>query len=210
MPCRRNRWSRCLPTLRMDTESTDALDRQDMARLAAGQDSALNDLMNRHAQRLFHYLIRQLRDESDAEDTAQETFVRVFQNSKKFDARYRFNTWLYTIATNLARTKQRWRTRHPQISLEAENENTGGHLKENLPATGATPEEKMIGGERADAVRTAIAKLPEDLRTVILLFEYEGQSQQEIARVLDCTAKAVEMRLYRARLQLRESLASLL
>lgn len=194
----------------MDTESTDALDHRDMARLAAGHDSALNDLMNRHGQRLFHYLIRQLRDESEAEDMAQETFVRVFQSCKKFDAHYRFSTWLYTIATNLARTKQRWRTRHPQVSLDAENESTGGDLQDKLPATGATPEEKMIGGERADAVRAAIEKLPEDLRTVILLFEYEEQSQQEIAKVLDCTPKAVEMRLYRARLLLRESLASLL
>lgn len=192
------------------TEPSDALDQQDMARLASGHDSALNDLMNRHGQRLFHYLIRQLRDESEAEDMAQETFVRVFQNSKKFDARYRFSTWLYTIATNLARTKQRWRTRHPQVSLDAENENTGGDLQDKLPSTGATPDEKMIGGERANAVQAAIAKLPEDLRTVILLFEYEEQSQQEIAAVLDCTPKAVEMRLYRARQALRESLASLL
>lgn len=194
----------------MDTESTDAIDRQDMARLAAGQDSALNDLMNRHAQRLFHYLIRQLRDESDAEDTAQETFVRVFQNRSRFDPKHRFSTWLYSIATNLARDRQRWRSRHPQVSLDAENDSSGGDLQDKLPATGATPEEKMIGGERADAVRSAIAKLPEDLRTVILLFEYEGQSQQEIAKVLDCTPKAVEMRLYRARQELRSSLTRLL
>jgi RNA polymerase sigma-70 factor, ECF subfamily len=194
----------------MDTESTDALDRQDMERLASGHDTALNDLMTRHAQRLFHYLIRQLRDESDAEDLAQETFVRVFQHRQKFNPTHRFSTWLYTIATNLVRDRQRWRTRHPQVSLDAENESTGGDLKDKLPATGATPEEKLIGGERAAAVRAAIAKLPEDLRTVILLFEYEEQSQQEIAAVLNCTPKAVEMRLYRARQELRERLASLL
>ena len=194
----------------MDTESTDALDRQDMARLASGHDTALNDLMTRHAQRLFHYLIRQLRDESDAEDLAQETFVRVFQHRQKFNPTHRFSTWLYTIATNLVRDRQRWRTRHPQVSLDAENESTGGDLKDKLPATGATPEEKLIGGERAAAVRAAIAKLPEDLRTVILLFEYEEQSQQEIAAVLNCTPKAVEMRLYRARQELSDCLASLL
>ena len=194
----------------MDTESTDALDRQEMARLASGHDTALNDLMTRHAQRLFHYLIRQLRDESDAEDLAQETFVRVFQHRQKFNPTHRFSTWLYTIATNLVRDRQRWRTRHPQVSLDAENESTGGDLQDKLPATGATPEEKLIGGERAAAVRAAIAKLPEDLRTVILLFEYEEQSQQEIAAVLNCTPKAVEMRLYRARQELRERLVGLL
>ena len=83
---------------RMDTESSDALDRQDMARLCGGHDTALNDLMSRHAQRLFHYLIRQLQDESEAEDVAQEAFVRVYQHRQKYDAKYRFSTWLYTIA----------------------------------------------------------------------------------------------------------------
>src|SRR5258708_6167773 len=85
----------------MATEPGDERDRQDMERLCAGHDAALNDLMERHGTRLFHYLIRQLQDESEAEDFAQETFVRVFQNRQKFDPQYRFSTWLYTIATNL-------------------------------------------------------------------------------------------------------------
>lgn len=194
----------------MDTESSDALDLQDMERLRGGNDAALNDLMERHAQRLFHYLIRQLQDESDAEDVAQETFVRVFQHRQKFDPSHRFSTWLYTIATNLVRDRQRWRTRHPQVSLEAENEQTGGELKDVLSATGAGPGDSLVANERADAVRAAIAQLPEDLRTVILLFEYEEQSYQQIGEVLNCSPKAVEMRLYRARQQLRARLEKLL
>jgi len=192
------------------TEPGDELDLQDMERLRNGHGAALNDLMERHAPRLFHYLIRQLQDESEAEDVAQETFVRVFQHRQEFDSRHRFSTWLYTIATNLARDRQRWRTRHPQVSIDAENESTGGKLKDALPAKGAGPEDSIVAKERADAVRAAVARLPEDLRTVILLFEYEEQSQQEIAAVLNCTPKAVEMRLYRARQELRECLAALL
>jgi RNA polymerase sigma-70 factor, ECF subfamily len=194
----------------MDTESTDALDQHDMERLRGGHDASLNDLMGRHAQKLFHYLIRQLRDESDAEDAAQETFVRVFQNRHKFDAKHRFTTWLYTIATNLARDRQRHRARHPHVSMDAESDATGGELKNTLAAVDATPEEHAIGGERAVAVRSAIQSLPEDLRSVILLFEYEELSQQEIAAVMRCTPKAVEMRLYHARKELRERLAKLL
>lgn len=194
----------------MDTESTDALDLQDMERLRSGHDAALNDLMERHAQRLFHYLIRQLQDESDAEDVAQEAFVRVFQHRAKFNPAHRFSTWLYTIATNLVRDRQRWRTRHPQVSLEAEHETTGGELKDVLAAAGVEPGDSLVANERADAVRAAIAQLPEDLRTVILLFEYEEQSYQQIGDVLNCSPKAVEMRLYRARLQLRELLGKLL
>lgn len=191
----------------METEAADLLDRQDMARLAAGHDAALNDLMERHAPRLFHYLIRQLRDESEAEDLAQESFVRVFQHRQKFNPQYRFVTWLYTIATNLARTQQRRQSRHPQVSLEAESEFTDGSLKDRLPAETADVAEHLETAERKTAVRDAIAGLPEELREPLILAEYEEMSQREIAEILQCTPKAVEMRLYHARQQLRRSLA---
>jgi RNA polymerase sigma factor (sigma-70 family) len=192
----------------MATESSDVLDLRDMERLRGGHDPALNELMERHAQRLFHYLIRELQDESEAEDVAQEAFARVFQNRHTFDPAYRFSTWLYTIATHLARDRQRWRTRHPQVSLEAESEISTGGLKDTLAAEGAGPEDSLVAKERAAAVRAAIARLPEELRTPLLLAEYEERSHQEIAAILNCTPKAVEMRIYRARQQLRERLAA--
>ena len=194
----------------MAIEPGDELDRQDMERLASGHGAALNDLMERHGARLFHYLIRQLQDEAEAEDFAQEAFVRVFQNRHKFDAQYRFSTWLYTIATNLVRDRQRKQGRHPQVSLEAENEQTGVGLKDTLPSGGPGPEENLAAQERAAAVRQAVAKLPEELRTPLLLAEYEGRSQKEISVILNCTVKTVEMRIYRARQQLRATLAPLL
>ena len=92
-----------------------------MTRLAAGHDAALNDLMDRHAERLFQYLVRSLQNDDDAADLAQETFVRVYQNRTKFDPSKKFSTWLYTIASYLVRTRYRWRTRHPQVSLDAAN-----------------------------------------------------------------------------------------
>lgn len=190
----------------METEAPDALDRQDMARLTSGHDAALNDLMERHAPRLFAYLLRQLRDESEAEDLAQETFVRVFQNRQKFNPEYRFTTWLYTIATNLARTRQRQQARHRHVSLEAESEFAEGSLRDRLPAGQAGPGENLETAERAAAVRAALAALPEELRTPILLTEYEQLTQREAAAVLKCTPKAVEMRIYRARKELRQRL----
>jgi RNA polymerase sigma-70 factor (ECF subfamily) len=81
-------------------QSPDVLDRADMERLVAGRDAALSNLMERHSLRLLHYLVRQLQNETDAEDVAQETFLRVYQHSKKFDPTQKFSTWLYTIATN--------------------------------------------------------------------------------------------------------------
>lgn len=123
----------------INVANDDEQDVLDMGRLANGHDAALNDLMERHAGKLFHYLLRSLQDDSDAADLAQETFTRVYQNRHKFDPRQKFSTWLYAIASNLVRDRYRWRVRHPQISLEAENQETEGSLKENLRASGTRP-----------------------------------------------------------------------
>jgi len=192
-----------------NTITSDAQDAADMARLIAGGDAALNDLMTRHGERLFHYLIRVLQDEGEAADISQETFARVYLNREKFRSSNRFSTWLYTIATNLARDVLRRRSRRPQVSLESSGDDEMT-LRDVLPSTDLTPNEQLELSERAAAVRQAIAHLPEDLRVPLVLAEYEDQSHAEIAAVLDCSPKAVEMRIYRARQQLRSSLASLL
>lgn len=193
----------------MTTPNTGEQDLQDMARLNAGHDAPLNALMDRHAERLFHYLLRQLNNETDAADIAQETFVRVYHHRASFRPRQSFSTWLYTIATNLLRDRFRWRKRHPQVSLDADDEETVA-LKEALPDTGALPRDQTETNERALEVCKAIAALPEDLRTTMILSEYDSLTHAEIAAVLKCSAKAVESRLYRARARLRKSLESLL
>src|SRR6266498_245541 len=194
----------------MNAPNADGQDAQDMARLVAGRDAALNDLMERHAEKLFHYLFRSLQDEADAADLAQETFVRVYQNRAKFDARQKFSTWLYAIASNLVRDRFRWRSRHRQVSLDAENEATGNDFRELLSGHEPSPSESLQAEERAEAVRRAVAALPEELRLPLILTEYEGRSQAEIGEILGCTPKAVETRLYRARQQLRVGLGKLL
>ena len=188
----------------------DERDRTDMERLVSGHDAALNELMERHAPKLFNYLLRCLQNEEDAADGAQETFVRVYQNRAKFDPNQKFSTWLYSIATNLVKDRYRYRTRHPQVSLEAKNPATGDEFGENLPGDEATPSESIQTAERAEAVRAAVAELAEELRTPLILSEYEELSHAEIGEILKCSAKAVETRLYRARKQLRVSLAGML
>jgi RNA polymerase sigma-70 factor, ECF subfamily len=190
----------------MNTTASDDQDRADMARLAEGRDAALDDLMGRHGERLYHYLIRVLQNEMEAEDLAQETFARVFLNRSKFKADKKFSTWLFTIATNLARDRLRHWSRHPAVSIDATEDSESG-LKNILPARGPNPTEKLELEERAAAVRRALAALPEELRVPLVLAEYENQSHGEIAAVLDCSPKAVEMRIYRARQQLRDLLA---
>ena len=188
----------------------DEQDTQDMARLTKGHDAVLNDLMERHVEKLFHYLVRSLQNEEDAADLAQETFVKVYQSRARFDARQRFSTWLYAIASNLVRDRFRWRSRHPQVSLDADSDTTGNDFHEAVPENRPSPSESLQAEERADTVRRAVAALPEELRLPLILAEYEERSQAEIGQILGCTAKAVETRIYRARRQLRDVLAKLL
>src|SRR3954465_5692737 len=96
-------------------------DRADMAALVDRRDAALNDLMSRHAEPLFRYLIRLVHDESEAADLTQETFVRIYQHRAESLRGSKFSTWLYTIARNLARDRFRHMRRRPQVSRDDEN-----------------------------------------------------------------------------------------
>jgi RNA polymerase sigma-70 factor, ECF subfamily len=190
----------------MNEPGTGQQDASDMQRLVNGNDAALNSLMDRHSERLFHYLIRHLQNEDDAADVAQEAFVRVYQHRAKFDAHQKFSTWLYTIATNLARDRLKWRSRHPQVSLSQSISGSDRTMGDMLPDSKPSPDDVATSNERAQAVRDAIAALPEDLRTALILSEYELLSNVEIANVLRCSVKAVESRIYRAKQRLRERL----
>lgn len=108
-----------------------AADAADMARLCAGQAAALDSLMERHQTRLLHWLIRLTGCEDSAEDTAQDTFVRVFENCRQFKPGAKFTNWLYTIAANLVRGAKRFQARHPHISLEAESASGAGDSPAN-------------------------------------------------------------------------------
>lgn len=189
--------------------ATDQQDRADMQRLVDGDDAALNDLMARHKQPLFHYLIRFLQNEDEAADLTQEAFVRVYQHRHKYDPRQRFFTWLYAIATNLGRDRLKWRSRHRQVSLDHPIGHEGREIGDTLPDHRPQPDDATATEERGEIVRAAIASLPEELRAPLILSEYEAMSHAEIGTVLHCSAKAVETRIYRAKAKLRDKLASL-
>jgi len=190
----------------MDTTDPAALDWADMQRLAGGHDAALNDLMARHCRPVFQFLCRMLGNEDDANDLAQETFVRVYQHRASFKPGARFTTWLYTIAANLARNHHRWVTRHPNTSLDAESEVTGQSIGDVLPSPNPPPDSAAVATERAEAVRAAVESLPADMPEVIILCEWQDLSAAEAAAILDTTPKAIDNRLYRARNLLRDRL----
>lgn len=179
-------------------------DAADMTALAEGDDQALNRLMDRWSQPLLAYLARLTGSATTAKDLAQETFVRVFRHRLNFYAGSCFSTWLFAIASNLARNHLRWHSRHPEILLSAE------HLS-SLPSqiTEHSPETQAVARERLAAVQAAISKLPTDMREALILSTWHDLSHAEIAKVQNTSEKAVELRLYRARKALREQLADI-
>lgn len=187
---------------------SEELDILAMQRLTAGEDRALNELMDRWSSRVMAYLLRMTGSESAAADLAQETFVRLYQTRMRFqphaharkgkrpESQRPFSIWLFGIAANLGRNHLRWIRRHPTLSLEEADEvEAGDH-----------PGLSVESQERGRTVRAAIATLPSDLREVVILSEYEDLPQAGIARIAGCSVKAVERRLSRAREILRTNL----
>jgi RNA polymerase sigma-70 factor, ECF subfamily len=181
-----------------------------MARLIDGDDSALNRLMERWQKPLLSFILRYAGNHADAIELAEETFVRVYQSRRRFNFKSKFSTWLLTIAANLCRHHARWRTRHPTISLD-ENASADETSDRYLSISAEeTPSDLAERSELAKLVRDEIDRLPHDLKTVILLFEYENLSYDEIGGILGCTSKAVETRLYRVRKLLAKRLARIM
>ncbi|MBI5381842.1 MAG: sigma-70 family RNA polymerase sigma factor [Opitutae bacterium] len=175
-----------------------------MTRLRSGDEAALAALMARWERPIKRYLARVVQNTAEAEELAQETFVRVYQQRARFRAGARFSPWLYAIAANLARNRLRWWRRRPAVSLDAWTEL--GHETADEHAAGQTGAKPLEQRERAEAVRAAVAALPVELREALVLCEYERLSQAEAAEALGVTVKAIETRLYRARARLREQL----
>jgi RNA polymerase sigma factor (sigma-70 family) len=189
----------------MEQEATERDDQELMAALAAGDDHAMSALMARWELPLKRYLQRLLLNTADAEDLAQETFVRLYKNRAQFKAGARVSPLLYAMASNLAKNRLRWRSVRRLVSMDAaEDDAPALQVPDANAASGA---ESAVDNERVEAVRAAIGALPHDLRTAIVLAEYEGLSHSEIGAALGCTPKAIEGRLHRARLALRPALA---
>ena len=185
-------------------------ERQDtrlMLRLQNGEDSALNELMSLWQTPLVRFICRYLGDRTEALDLAQETFVRVYQNRHRYRPTAKFSSWLFTIATNLCKNYIRWEHRHPTVDLARDDDEAGpANPADSFPGSGRTPSAIAEQSDLAHYVKESIQNLPHDLKTVVLLFEYEDLSYEEISTILACSPKAVETRLYRARKILREKL----
>jgi RNA polymerase sigma-70 factor (ECF subfamily) len=174
-----------------------------MLALSEGRDDALNALMADWSAPLIAYLSKLTGSVSTGEDLAQETFVRIYRHKLDYRPHQKFSTWMYAIATNLARNHHRWKQRHPEDSVEPEN-------LSGLAAAATTddPHQSASRGETMRALAQAMKKLPDTYREALLLSTSQGLSHSQIARVQNSTEKAVEVRIYRARQILRELMAA--
>ena len=196
----------------MVTEETNDFDENEgavalMLRLREGDDAALNELMVRWQNPLVSFILRYTGNNEDALDLAQETFARVYEHRKSYKPQNKFSSWLFTIAANLCHNHARWKERHPTITLHGTGEDEASNLEASLPASGDTPAESAERNDLASAVRDHVQMLPHDLKTIVLLFEFQNLGYAEISAVVGCSPKAVETRLYRARKILHDSLS---
>lgn len=181
-----------------------------VARAQTGDEWAFEQLVNEFSGRIYNYVSRMVQDPTEAQDVAQETFVRAYQALKSFRGASSFQTWLYRIASNLAidAARRRKRRQAEVVSIEepiesAEDTEVARDFPDEL---GRTPDEELESAETRREVWEAIAELSDKLRPVIILYDLQGLSYQEIARVLGCPMGTVKSRLFNARSQLREKL----
>lgn len=188
----------------MDIENGAPDDEQLMMRLQGGDDAALAALMQRWEVSVKRLIFRLVGNSADAEDLAQEAFVRVYLKRHTYRSGAKFSSWVFAIAANQAKNRLRWWKRRPTLSLNEWLDSGGDPGGESIALASSPPGDDDNG--RIAAVQTAVFALPLDQRTAIVLFEYEEKSMEEIAAIAGCSAKAVENRLYRARQTLRRAL----
>ena len=178
-----------------------------MLRVKRGDRAAFAELVEKYKQPLFNFICRTLRDEAESEDLAQNVFLQVYKSRQRYQHTAKFSTWLFTIARNLCLNEIRRRSRHPAESIEeqhAENEDHPQRQYEDKKVH--LPTENVLHGELASKIEEALADLPENQRTAILLCRQDELSYEEIAEILECSLSATKSLIHRGREALKEKL----
>ena len=184
----------------------DSDDRQLVERFKAGDEAAFDALVDRHSARAFQIAYGVLGSREDAEEVAQDAFIRMHRALPDFRGEAEFTTWMYRIVTNLARNKYRWnKTRmaafHDSIDAPVEGDDADAR-KIELPDTRNTPEEEAVYAELDQALQSELGKLPEAQRQVLVMRNVLDMSYEDIAEAMKCKIGTVKSRLARAREEL--------
>ncbi len=189
---------------------SDAQDKALMIQIAQGDEAALRTLIEKHQGAVYGTIAKMLGDPVEAQDLAQQVFVRVYRAAGSYRATAQFKTWMFTIVRNLVFNEHRRRSRATLISLsQPENEqgNPGGSSGLDLPdQANKTPGENVLREEMLRKVDEAILALPEQQRLAIVLRRYDEFSYEQIAEILKTSVPATKSLLFRARETLRMAL----
>lgn len=183
-----------------------------MLQVRDDQPGAFEELVRRYQQRLLTVLGHLVGNAAEAEDLAQEVFLRVYKARAKYRPRSKFSTWLFTIANNLALNALRSRQRKPEVPLPAmESGPLGPRPQEQMVADPHSgPMRRLDRHELAEVVRQALDTLNERQKMAVVLNKFEDMGYAEIAEVMGLTPKAIKSLLSRARMNLRQALAGYL
>src|SRR5258708_5302232 len=176
-----------------------------------GDARAFTELVVRYQSRLLNFVYRTIGDRERAEDLVQEVFVRVYRHLARFDQSKKFSTWIYTIASNLAKNELRNRSRNPLVLFQTIRKNwDADHRPLQFEDTKARPDDLYRKRFLKGAVGDCVAKLPEHARAGFAVREIDGRSYQEIAEITGCNLGTVKSRLNRARNSFAELISPLL
>ncbi|QDT01367.1 RNA polymerase sigma factor [Adhaeretor mobilis] len=191
------------------TDDSAIEDDQAIAAVRAGDTQAYGPLVEKYQDRLFNTLLRVAGSREDAADLVQDAFVQAYVKLDAFRGDSQFYTWLYRVGMNLALSHRRHRKNRESRatrSLEAARENVGDEPVDNQPSA----EEQVLSDEQTEQVHAAIGQLGDEHRQILVLRELESCSYEQITEILGLPVGTVRSRLFRARLQLKEKLSSLL
>lgn len=173
-----------------------------------GDQNAFGEIIELYKDKVYQLCYRMLGNSHEAEDIAQEAFIRAFINIDRYNLDRKFSTWLYRIATNLC--IDRIRKKKPDYYLDAEVSGTDGlTLYSQVAAEGILPEDEVANMELQDIIQKEILKLPEKYRSVILLKYIEELSLNEICEILDLPLGTVKTRIHRGREALKKQLRNI-
>src|SRR2546425_6071325 len=185
-------------------------DGQVVMRHLAGEPQAFGTLVDRYQTRLLNFVNRTIGDRERAEDLVQEVFIRVYRHLHRFDQTKKFSTWIYMIASNLAKNELRNRSRNPLVFFQAIKKSwEADHRPLQFEDTTARPDDLYRKRFLKDAVEQCVSQLPEHHRVVFVLRELEGKSYEEIAEITGCNLGTVKSRLNRARNSFAQLIAPL-
>ncbi len=177
-------------------------DQEIIRRVLAGEKKAFADLVNRHKDKAMTLAMRMLKNKEDAEEALQDAFVRAFHALPRFEWKASFSTWFYRIVYNVCATALSKKEEAYEVSLQ-----DGDQGEIEIPSDEPTPDVEYESTEFQEIVTEEIGKMPEAYASVLTLFFVQEMSYEEIATVTDFPLGTVKVRLFRARMLLRERIA---